>query len=266
MLQSTFDNDAFLNVSELFVGIFAAVVLATAFCLTGLLAFVIRNPLLHLELIFLPCLTSCMVGLATVFWDFVISRRYSWNRAAGSTVGVAGLGCIVYGTLLIWTSLKLLKISKRSGSIAQSELLRPSISNERQAEQWGDQRFYQNYVKNMFPASINHPDPSQLSDQELQRQQMLMLLHHTDQTPTPDTARGTFRIDWQGQDQEEEAPQHGYYAPRRNVSEASSASAFSFAPSPSTGQHLRPWDGVWRGQEPPPSHSASSSSRLTPNG
>lgn len=264
MLPSTFGNDAFLRVSELFIEVFAAVVLAAGFSLTGFLATTVRNPLFQAENLYLPSVTSSAVGLLTICWGFLISRRYDWNTAAKVSIVVASLSTVIYGILLIWTQRKIRTISKRAGSITQSGLLHRYSSSNLRGESAGDQNYYQNYVQNMFPTSINRSiDQSSLTDEELQRQQMLMLLQPRDQSSTPDASRSTFRIDWQGQDQEDEAlQQREFYPPQRNVSETSSASTSNGLAN----QHLRPWDGVWRGPAPPRSYSASSSGRLAPNG
>lgn len=263
MLPATFDNDPKLRISKLTLGIFAVAILAAGFSLTGLLSFAVRNPLFQAEGIYLPSVTSCSVGLLTVFYDFLISPRYVWNTASMLITIAAGLSTIVYGLLLIWTQRRIHVIMKMGGDSTQSEPLRQNSSSALRDDQWGDPGYYHHYIQNMFPASLSRPvEPQAFTDEEMQRQQMLMLLRPTNQTPTPNTSQSTFRIDWQGQDQEDEGPQRGFYAPLSNtVSEMSSP----YPTGSSANQNSQQLDGVGRALDPPSrTRTASGSNRLAP--
>lgn len=86
----------------------------------------------------------------------------------------------------------------------------------------------------------------------MQRQQMLMLLLHRQQPPTPDPGASTFHIDWQdGQEQEQEeagsGPTEGYYAP---VSLRPGDEVFAGGSGGLRAwgaKRLPGWDGIWRG-------------------
>jgi hypothetical protein len=252
MLPATFDSEAHLRVSKLVVGIFAVAILTAGLCLTILLTFAARNLIFQADSIYLPALTSCTIGLLTIFYDFLISPRYVWNTPALLSIVAASVSTIAYAGLLVWTYRQISSVKARGPPILppQPEELSRDTSHSR----WQNSAYYDNYIRNMFPASAHPPptsyNPNSIPEEEMQRQQMLMLLLHRDQGPSPDATQSTFRIDWQGQDQDESAPSRGYYAPH-SASTASSAypltAVSSHWPPP---QQMRPWDGVWRSPAP----------------
>ena len=270
MLPITFLQDDKLRLGKAGVGIFAVAILTAGFSFTGLLTFAVRNPLFQADSLFLPALTSCALGLLTIFYNFLVNKRYVWNTPALLLVAAAALSTLVYGALLLYTHRRISKLRDRGKSLQRiSQLQRDnspggasggnhsmdhSVNSERTLYQ--DPQFYDNYVRNMFPTSAHAPsqpaegyDPNSITEEEMQRQQMLMLLLAKDHSPSPDpSAAGgsTYRIDWQGRDEDDAAaPRHGYYAPQH-------------APRPSMGsiqrhlsrQSLQPWDGVWRSPAP----------------
>ena len=270
MLPVTFDNDPGLRVSKSALGIFAVALLTAGFSFTALLCFAVRNPVFQADAIFLPSLTSSAVGLLTVFYDFLISSKFFWNTPALLLTIAASLSTIVYGTLLIFTHRKV--GVRKSRSPGMSMPLRPaSMSSAGGA--WQEPSYYENYIRNMYPTSTHQAqaqaqpqqmgyDPNSITEEEMQRQQMLMLLLHKEQAPTPDPSQSTFRIDWQGQEQDD-TPVHGYYAPQPQTAFPQSAipqSAFPQSAYPQTAYPPQsgissrqwtggapPWDGVWRG-------------------
>ena len=260
MLPATFDSDPQFRVSKSVLGIFAVAILTAGFSFTGLLSFAVRNPLFHADAIFLPSLASCAIGLLTIFYDFLTSSRYVWNTPALLLIIAASLSTIVYGALLVYTYRKISIVRSHRPPVGmQSVPLRQnSMSSERAL--WQDPGYYENYVRNMFPTSTHQPsqtngfDPSYITEEEMQRQQMLMLLLHKEQSPTPDPTQSTFRIDWQGQEQDDLQPAHGYYAPQPNSGyPPSSAYPMSALSRRFTNEQLQqPWDGVWRGPAPAP--------------
>jgi hypothetical protein len=253
MLPATFDHEPQLRVSELAIGIFAIAILTAGFCLTLLLTFAVPNPIFQGDAIYLPALTSCALGLLTMFYDFAISKRYVWNTPALLSIVAAAVSSIVYAGQLIWIYRKISSVKHRGPPILSQQP--EELSREPSGPRYQDPAYYDNYIRNMFPASA-HPqpaattyNPNSISEEEMQRQQMLMLLLHRDAGPSPDASQSTFRIDWQGQDQDEPVPSRGFYAPNS----ASTTSAYPLTavsanwPAP---QQLRPWDGVWRSPAP----------------
>lgn len=256
MLPATFDKAPQLRVSELAIGIFAIAILTAGFCLTLLLTFAVRNPIFQGDAIYLPALTSCAMGLLTMFYDFAISSRYVWNTPATLSVVAASVSSIVYAGLLTMIYRRIGSVKRRGPHILAPEP--EELRREPTGPRYQDPAFYDNYIRNMFPASA-HPQPAaaynanSISEEEMQRQQMLMLLLHRDSGPSPDASQSTFRIDWQGQDQDDPVPSRGYYAPGIPVSASTTSSSHPFTavsanwPAP---QQLRPWDGVWRSPAP----------------
>ncbi|KAF2161201.1 hypothetical protein M409DRAFT_28243 [Zasmidium cellare ATCC 36951] len=257
MLPATFEKDpkSSLKVAEAVVGIFAVALLAAGFSFTALLCFAVRNPLFQADAVFLPALTSCALGLLTVLYDFLVFSRYTWNTPALLVTVAGALSTIVYGGLLIWTQRRIVNIKANRPSGVPP--LQPPIQlthqhRDSEATLWQEPSYYENYTRNMFPTAhrpTQQPpagyDPNVITEEEMQRQQMLMLLLQKDQPSTPDPTQSTFHIDWQGRDDDDGAPEHGYYAPQRS---AHPQTAYP-GPSPlmrQMTQDLQPWDGVWR--------------------
>jgi len=249
MLPATFDSGDGLRVSRSVVGIFAVALLTAGFSFTALLCFAVRNPLFQADTIFLPALSSCAIGLLTVFYDFLISARYDWNTPALLVTIAASVSTIVYGGLLIYTHRRISAVKSPGASVNMIAPFRPeSISSG--TGLWQEPIYYENYVRNMFPASAHRPPPPTeydsdlITEEEMQRQQMLMLLLQKEQPTTPDLSQSTFHIDWQGQESDD-SPAHGYYAPQSAYLQTASHSPQPGVSRQWTGE-LRPWDGVWR--------------------
>lgn len=263
MLPATFekshDPDE-LRVSKAAVGIFAVAILAAGFSFTGLLCFAVRDRLFRAESIFLPALVASFIGLITILYDFLIYTRYTFNTPALLTTVASAIATVVYATLLIWTYRKSGAPSRprphmsipMTGQQQQQPPRPPPADREHRDSDtttlWQDQNYYENYTRNMFPsAHTPQPpptgygyDPNTITEDEMQRQQMLMLLLQKDQPSTPDPTASTFRIDWQGRDEEDGPPPNGYYAPPSGSAEPRPGIMRQW-----TGE-LRPWDGVWR--------------------
>lgn len=258
MLPVTFDTDTQLRISKSALGIFAVALLTAGFSFSVFLCFAVQNPLFQADAVYLPTLSSCAIGLLTVFYDFLISGRYHWNTPALLVTITAALSTIIYAGLLIFTHRKISTVRTMSTNInmaATQERLEPPFRatsmSSATASMWQEPTYYDNYVRNMFPAS-SHPPPSQqqtaydpnaITEEEMQRQQMLMLLLQRDQMSSPDPSASTFHIDWQGQEGEE-PPANGYYGPQTALPQ--SAYPQSGISRRMTGE-MQPWDGVWRG-------------------
>ncbi|CZT18895.1 uncharacterized protein RCC_04740 [Ramularia collo-cygni] len=265
MLPATFENVDELRVAKAVVVIFAIALLAAGFSFTGLICFAVKNREFQTESIFFPALVSCIIGLLTILYDFLVFTRYHWNTAALITTVVAAVGSIVYGSLLFLTQRK---IGGRRGSTARKSSPQrggTSISlvplNHKDSETTLDPNYYNNYNRNMFPAAHTPSphsaqsggyDPHSVTEEEMQRQQMLMLLLQNQPpaaSPNPTQSSSTFHIDWQGRE-DEEPPSQGYYGPQR--------SAFPQTAYPGPGGEARPWDGIFRA---PPRVSMSTHER-----
>lgn len=258
MLPITFLEDDKLRLNKTAVGIFAVAILTAGFSLTGLMTFAVRNPLFQADSLFMPSLIACVLGLLTIGYNFLISTRYVWNTPAFLLIAAAAVGSVVYGALLLYTHRRVTKMRSRGKNIQRISALqrensvKHSINSERTLYQ--DAQYYDNYVRNMFPTSAHAPsqpaegyDPNSITEEEMQRQQMLMLLLQRNPSPSQDPSGGTYRIDWQGRDEElasSPAPHHSHFAPPQHPSAMSSLSRHL------SGQSLQPWDGVWRSPAP----------------
>lgn len=263
MLPATFERDPDLRVGQAVVGIFAVALLTAGFSFTALLCFAVRNPLFQADNVFLPAFTSCALGLLTVFYNFLIYNRYYWNTPALLVTVAAAISTIVYGGLLIWTQRKVGFVKTRiqhNLPVPMVQMGRSAGAENSQTALTQEQTYYANYNQNMFPSAYRGPptvpptgyDPDSITEEEMQRQQMLMLLLTREHPSTsPDPTSSTYQIDWQGREDEDVAtPANGWYAPPHSGAPSSAYPQTAY-PSPgitrqSTQQDLRPWDGVWR--------------------
>ena len=259
MLPITFLDDDDLRLGKTTIGIFAIAILTAGFAFSGLLTFAVRNALFQVETLFLPTFMACILGLLNVFYCFITNKRYSWNTPAYLLVTAAALSSAIYAGLLFGTNRKVSKLRQRGKALERVSQLQQnsdagrsvdhSIHSSATTPRYQEPQYFENYIQNMFPTSAHQPsqaaegyDASNITEEEMQRQQMLMLLLQQDHSPSPDPSSGTYRIDWQGRDEEENAPAQGYYTPSGHPMSAMSRHLSS--------QRVQPWDGVWRSPAP----------------
>jgi len=306
MLPATYVKVDTLRVNQTAIGIFGIAILTAGFSFSALLTFTIRNPLFQADAIHQPCALASIVGLLTVFYDFIISSSYTWKTPTLLLAIAAGLSTIIYASLFLLSHRRISKIRSRpqpssGSSIHPLTLTSPSRTSfaspatpyepstlepteSRRPSTYQSPGFYENYIRNMYPTSAhsntntnNNPgapasstgdlsyDPHSISEEEMQRQQMLMLLLANEQPAQQrQQQQSTFHIDWQGDQDGDETPAHGYYAPGVGTNASSSDGGVGTGgswptppppqppqPQPSPGRRwkgaLKPWDGVWRG-------------------
>jgi len=308
MLPATYVKVDTLQVNQTAIGIFGIAILTAGFSFSALLTFTIRNPLFQADAIHQPCALASIVGLLTVFYDFIISSSYEWKTPTLLLAIAAGLSTIIYASLFLLSHRRISKIRSRpqpssGSSIHPLTLTSPSRTSfaspatpyepstlepteSRRPSAYQPPGFYENYIRNMYPTSAHSNnntttnnnvsphrapesstgdlsyDPHSISEEEMQRQQMLMLLLANEQPARPQ--QNTFHIDWQGGDQDgsDDSPAHGYYAPGVGTASTDDGGVGTGGswPTPPPPQHqqapspgrrwkdaLRPWDGVWRG-------------------
>lgn len=132
-----------------------------------------------------PALTSSALGILTIAYNFLSSRRYEWNTAAITGTVISTTSTVMYGILLLWTHRRIVKMKAATGS--------------RTANMWSEPGFYTNFIQNMYPsasrANSAHRAEIPLSEDDRINQQMAMLLMKSDPGPSPDASSATFRID-----------------------------------------------------------------------
>ena len=225
ILPSQFDLDTQLRVNASFLAIFAVALITAGIALTGLTCYGVRNWLFHADAVFLPALSSCALGLLTVFYCFLISGRYVWNTGALLTTIAAAVSTVVYGCLLVWAHRRI-SFLKHSPTGAHIPLTSPayipagSTTYSSPNGPISDPAYYRNFVENMYPgawtAASGHvttapasvesaptyqPPPVTslvISEEEATRQQMLLLLRDKNGNDiTPQTAHNpSYHIDW----------------------------------------------------------------------
>jgi hypothetical protein len=308
MLPATYVKVDTLRVNQTAIGIFGLAILTAGFSFSALLTFTIRNPLFQADAIHQPCALASIVGLLTVFYNFIIFSSYTWKTPSLLLAIAAGLSTIIYASLLLLSHRRISKIRSRpqpssGSSIHPLTLTSPSRTSfaspatpyepstlepteSRRPSAYQPPGFYENYIRNMYPTSAHSNantannnntggapgsstgdlsyDPHSISEEEMQRQQMLMLLLANEQPTRQQQQQTTFHIDWQGDQDGDETPAHGYYAPGVGTTGSSSDGGVGTGrswptpppppppqPQPSPGKRwkgaLKPWDGVWRG-------------------
>ncbi|KAF2222635.1 hypothetical protein BDZ85DRAFT_263977 [Elsinoe ampelina] len=271
MLPATFDTSDDFKFSKTVLTILSITFAAAGVCLTAVLLLVVRNWQFQADAILFPAFSSCLVGLLTALYSFLVHRRYTWNLAGILTTAFSAGLTITYGVLLFITQRRVAAcrglakpqhIPLRSHTSYEDArtIYEPSIqstvppmpqSPPAPTEPLPDNRtreqsFYNNYLSNMYPMlrtdsraaprtpapptagpqtpntpwdaqsvvserppapPINRPpvEASMLTQEELTRQQMLMLLLNRPEPERPVDPAGhplqpetSYRIDWNG--------------------------------------------------------------------
>lgn len=68
-----------------------------------MLWFLVKNPIFRSDFVFLPAFSSSALGLLTLTYCFLTSRRYGWNTASLLTLIASIITTLGYGGLLWWT-------------------------------------------------------------------------------------------------------------------------------------------------------------------
>ncbi|KAF2792559.1 hypothetical protein K505DRAFT_307447 [Melanomma pulvis-pyrius CBS 109.77] len=186
ILPGLYAKNPELKFSQAVLSVFVVALLTAGYSFTALLCFACRNEMFQAEAVFLPALTSSAIGLLTIAYNFLSSRRYEWRTAAISGTVISTTSTMLYAMLLLWTHRRIIKIKEARTS--------------RSANLWSEQSFYTNYIQNMYPATTTrspsaHPPEISLSEDDRINQQMAMLLMKSDPGPSPDASSATFRID-----------------------------------------------------------------------
>jgi hypothetical protein len=230
ILPAVFEKEPSARISTTGLGIFGIALLTAGFSLTGLTCFAVRHPLFQVDVVFIPSLVVSIIGLLVVLFDFLVFDRYTWGTPSLLLTIAAGVAALTYGSFLILAQRRTRTIRK-GGNAA---LMMPHSSTtglvleEVESGRWQNAAYYDNYVRNMFPTSINTPpnarpsnnnssssssrnnntayDPTTITEEEMQRQQMLqLLLRGADNRPAATShSERTFHIDWQqGRDEDD---------------------------------------------------------------
>ena len=250
MLPISFDTSSEIRSSRTAVGVFAIIILTAGFAVTALLCFAVKDPLFQLNSVFWPSLISCAIGILTIPYNFVVYTRYTWNTPALLLTIATSISTAIYAAFTYYTHRKL--ILQQAPRSTLTVPLTPARTEE-DAPPWQEPAYYTNYIRNMYPSSshqVQQPvdfDQGSITEEEMQRQQMLMLLLKNEQLPsTPGSGRATYHIDWQGREEEDGPPVNGYYAPPHR----GNTPVTYPGPLPPVAQQwtngMQPWDGVWR--------------------
>jgi hypothetical protein len=179
MLPATYVKADTLRVNQTAIGIFGIAILTAGFSFSALLTFTIRNPLFQADAIHQPCALASIVGLLTVFYDFIISSSYTWKTPTLLLAIAAGLSTIIYASLFLLSHRRISKIRSRpqpnssgGSSIHPLTLTSPSRTSfaspatpyepstlepteSRRPSTYQSPGFYENYIRNMYPTSAH---------------------------------------------------------------------------------------------------------------
>jgi hypothetical protein len=184
ILPGLYDKHPDLKFSSASLSVFVVALMTAGYSFTVLLCFACKNPKFQAESVFLPAITSSAVGLLTIAYNFLSSKRYNWNTAAITGTVLSTTSTLLYGILLFWAHRRIVKI--REGTVGSGKL-------------WSEPHFYNNFIPNMYPTAVkrkqNAPSDLPLTEDDRITQQMALLLMKTDSGPSPDATSGTFRID-----------------------------------------------------------------------
>lgn len=96
---------------------------------------------------------------------------------------ISAAATILYAGLLFWTNRR---IARRHKSVL------------RRSNFYSEQRYYENYIPNMYPSAVCttlQPSQPPINEDDPVNQQMAMLLRQRDAGPSPNANSSTFRID-----------------------------------------------------------------------
>ncbi|EDU43391.1 hypothetical protein PtrSN002B_005331 [Pyrenophora tritici-repentis] len=182
ILPGLYAKDAKLRFSEAVLSVFVVALLTAGYSFTALLCFACRNDRFQADGVFLPALTSSVLGLVSIAYNFLSSRAYDWGTAAISGTALSTVTTLLYAVLLLW---KYRRMAKTKEHVEQRSNL------------WSEQSYYSNFVANMYPTATRSPSQpfeTAYTEEDRVKQQMALLLHKSDARPSPDL-NSTFRID-----------------------------------------------------------------------
>jgi len=177
MLPATYAKVDTLRVNQTAIGIFGLAILTAGFSFSALLTFTIRNPLFQAEAIHQPCALASIVGLLTVFYNFITSSSYTWKTPTLLLAIAAGLSTLIYASLFLLSHRRISKIRSRpqpssGSSVHPLTLTSPSRTSfaspatpyepstlepteSRRPSAYQPPGFYENYIRNMYPTSAH---------------------------------------------------------------------------------------------------------------
>ncbi|KAI9690166.1 MAG: hypothetical protein M1822_009127 [Bathelium mastoideum] len=212
IVAPTFPDDADLRINARGVSIFGCCLFALGYISTAVLYFTCQSIVFRADAIFLPSLTSSSLGLLTVLYTFLIHSNPKWTPVPIISLVVSTVSTLCYSILLLLTHHQIANARARTPpprDLSVNTAYPPESSNSSTPLPfnfnpnipWQDPSFYQNYLANMFPTAQNPRGNPLLTEEELTRQQMLMLLLKADaeqgggSNGTHPHENGTFRIE-----------------------------------------------------------------------
>lgn len=243
LLPGLYATDPKLKFSTAVLSVFVVALLTAGYSFTALLCFACRDIQFQADSIFLPALTSSVLGLVSIAYNFASSRAYAFDISAISGTVISALATLTYGALLLWTYRRITKARRQTHN-----------HNTSQQHLWSDPGYYQNFVQNMYPTATRSPSRQPLepvyTEDDRVNQQMALLLRRSDSRPSPDANRETFNIDLPGAREEEER--------RARSQELGGGSAPAHASSNSLGEQ-QAWERVQDGRGRLPIRPSSAS-------
>ncbi len=162
MFPSSFKPNPSINVSSKTSTIVSLVLIIFGYSLSAVTAVMRSSPIFQLDILLMPCLTSCLLGLFNVLYNLGIREHPEQTSPAVVAIAISAASTVVYGVAALWTFRNIYMVKARD-------------------------RMHR-----------HHPDASTdiLSETEQQRQQLshLLLQRECARHGSTDTNQATFRI------------------------------------------------------------------------
>ncbi|KAF6232916.1 hypothetical protein HO173_008879 [Letharia columbiana] len=167
IFPSAFKQNASLTISSKSATITAIVLLVLGYVLSFVTALICRSWIFQLDIIFVPCLSSSVLGLINILYSLSTHEKsLQWTSSSIVALVLSTISTLTYTTIALLTFRKIHIVRARDAM----------------------HRYHSESTDAMMPES------------ELQRQQLLRLLLQQEDAKqqNPDNGQSTFKIDWPG--------------------------------------------------------------------
>lgn len=159
--------ECLLTISSKTSTIIALILLALGYILSVATALLCKSWLFRLDILLIPCLTSCLLGFTNVTYSLCIhSRSPQWTSSAIAAITISVASSLAYAVAALWTFRKIYMVRTRDA---------------------------------MHRHHSTSSTDKMIPETEQQRQQLLRLLLQQEdaRNSNPDTNSSTFKLEWE---------------------------------------------------------------------
>ena len=167
IFPSAFKQESPLTISSKAATVAAIILLVLGYALSLVTSLICRSWIFQLDIIFVPCLSSSVLGLINVLYSLSThDKSLQWTSSSVVALALSIISSLTYTTAALLTFRKIYIVKARDAM----------------------HRYHSDSTDAMMPES------------EQQRQQLLRLLLQQEDAkqPNPDNGQSTFKIDWPG--------------------------------------------------------------------